>query len=154
MNRSNEPWSPSEEDFILWRISTNKTFESIAESTSRTPKDIEDRLRLIASDYVRDGKTFEEASQLTGIDAETIDTPSYSRNNLRDISTKYRAIRITQIVEEIGKSIIEQAKQGKTNYTPMVTDVPLSELREKLRTTFTDCDILCDDINGIRIDWS
>ena len=167
MERSNQPWDQSEDDFILWRISSGKTFESIAESTSRTPQEIEKRLRTLAIQFVDEGKTLEEASEYTGIPADKIflyepKTPpgepadyapvSYSRHQLRTIAHQNRGIRLTQIVNEITQFILQEAGQGKTHYTHLNTELPPEELRGQLQAKFPDCTITCTDT--IRVDWS
>lgn len=71
--RHGKRWEEDEVKYILGRIAQGKWPTQIATEVKRTAGGVVSRLRDVAYDSVKQGKTLEEASQLTSLTPEQID---------------------------------------------------------------------------------
>jgi hypothetical protein len=70
--RHGKPWNDTEEKFVLDEIAKKTPIFKIAEDVRRTSGGVYSHLKVVATKYVENGMTLEEASELTGVTIEDI----------------------------------------------------------------------------------
>ena len=65
--RHGKPWNEQEEKFVLEQVSNKNPVYKIADDVKRTPGGVYSHLKEIASRYINNGMTIEEASFITSV---------------------------------------------------------------------------------------
>jgi hypothetical protein len=88
--RRNKPWKTEEESIVLGMVQQGKSYVAIATHVKRTLGAITSRLRELATRFVYEGSTVEQASALTSVSCEDIEEAL----KMREIADEQRQRKI------------------------------------------------------------